>query len=97
MIPKIEIKRHDPEVQEKYDAMTSRRRELNDQLGEVTGEINTILGALGEQVAEGKVYQKSTARLATLRQQVEALEAGILFVDGQRGLVERMNPWLRSR
>ena len=42
-------------------------------------------------------HKKQTARLAALRLEIEALEAGILFVDGQRGLVERINTWMRAR
>ena len=97
MLPKAEIKGYDPEVQNEYDALTSRRGELRDELSAVNGEKNKILANLGELVYLGSKYAKHTDRLAKLRQQVEAVESGILFVDNQRGLLERMNTWLRSR
>ncbi len=92
-----EVVTHNQDVEDEYSEMHARRRELGDQLSEVTGEMNQILAALGAQVAEGKGYQKQTARLSELRSQSEALQAGVLYVDGQRALLERLNTWLRSR
>ena len=97
MIPKAEVVRHKPEVEAEYNELGARLRELRDELGSVNGEINQITGSLGELVASGKGYEKQIKRLATLRAESEALEAGVLFVNNQRDLLQRMNPWLRSR
>lgn len=97
MLGKKEIKNYDPEVQEKYNGLTDRHRELRAELSAVNSEVDQNLAEIGWIVASGKGYKKHTSRLSELRSQSEALRAGILFVDGQRGLIERMNPWLRSR
>jgi uncharacterized coiled-coil DUF342 family protein len=76
MLPRAEIKRHDPEVENKYNKFGARLQELRDELSEVDGEIEKILVNLGELVASGKSYKKQTARLAELRAKSEALELG---------------------
>lgn len=94
MLPRAEIITYDPEVQEKYNALCARRHELNVQLGEVNGEQEQILTSLGKLVADGSKYKKQTDRLAALRSESEALEAGILYLTNQCDLLRRMNTWL---
>ena len=86
--------RHDQNVEDRYFALSSRRAELRLQLNQVNGEQDQILGALGELVASGAKYQKQTDRLAALRLESEALEAGILYLTNQCDLLRRMNAWL---
>ena len=97
MLPKAEIKRYDPEVENEYAELTSRRRELNAQLAAHNREVDQILSGLGELVAAGKGYEKQIKRLAALRQQTEALSAGVLYLGNQCDLLRRMNAWLKAR
>ena len=90
----IKTQQHDPAVREKFDAMVSRRRELAERLTEANRDREQILINLGAWVAEGCDYEVYTARLAELRLETEALEAGILYVDGQAELLKRSNYWL---
>ena len=96
-IPKMEIKRHDPEVENEYNELSARRRELNAELAAHNREVDQILAGLGELVASGSKYKKQIDRLATLRQESEALSAGIRYIDGQVGLLKRSNNWLKTR
>ena len=97
MMPRAVIKGRDPEVQEKYNAMTSRRRELAERLASINSEQDLLLVNLGGFVAEGCDYKEYTDRLAELRAEREALDAGILYIANQCDLLRRMNPWLARR
>ena len=97
MLPRANIIERDPEVQEKYDALTSRRNELTDELRFVNGEQERILASLGELVASGSKYKKQLERLAELRLETEALEAGIRHTTNQCSLLQRMNTWITTR
>ena len=90
----IETITRDPEVQEQYDVMISRLRELRSELAAVNSEINQILAAIGKQVAQGDDWQKSIARVGKLRLESEALEAGIRYINGQIELLRRSHYWL---
>ena len=85
------------EAQAQYDSLSSRKGELRAELGAVNGEISTILDSLGALVASGANFAKQIARLAVLRQQVEALEAGDKYISGQTELLERSNYGLSKR
>ena len=85
------------EAQIKYDAFAFRKGELRAELGAVNNEISTILDGLGELAASGASYSDQTARLAELRQQVEALELAVQFVSGQCELLERSHFGLSRR
>ena len=93
--PEVERITHDQNVEDRYFAMSSRRRELSLQLSQGNNEQDRITDGLGEQVASGAEYKKQIARLAALRSEAEALEAGIHFLDGQCGMMRRMNSWLK--
>ena len=97
MIPEIEVIRHNQEVEDQYNKLSARRRELNVQLAAHNREVDQVLSGLGKLVASGSRYTKQTDRLATLRQESEALSAGILYLQNQCDLLRRMNAWLTSR
>lgn len=97
MLPKAEIKRYDPEVENEYNELGARLGELRAEIVQVNSEIDQIMKGLGELVGSGKPYKKQTARLAALRLESEALEAGARYVDGQKGLLKRVHNWLRTR
>lgn len=97
MLPKAEIKRYDPEVENEYNELSARLGKLHSELANTEGEITRILTGLGSLVGSGKPYKNQTARLAELRQESEALELGARHIDGQIGLLKRMHTWLRTR
>jgi hypothetical protein len=97
MIPRAETVRFDQDVEDKYERLIKRRAELNAKLIDCNHEQDAILSNLGELVAEGGDWQKQTARLAALRLESGALEQGIKYIDGQKGLLKRMNSWLKTR
>ena len=87
--------RHDQDVEDKYFLLTSRRADLRLQLDQGNREQDRIMDGLGELVASGAEYQKQIDRLAASRMETEALEAGLHYLDGQCGLMRRMNSWLK--
>ena len=93
----VETITQNPEVTEKYAALTSRLGELRAELGSVNGEINQILSGIGEQVAQGDDWKKSINRVGKLRLETEALAAGIKYIDGQIELLKRSHYWLTTR
>ena len=93
--PKHEIKRFDEQVQNDYNKLTSRQRELSARLAAVNGEHKEIIVNLGAWVADGCDYKEYTDRLAELRAEREALEAGLEYLNGQAGLMLRLNHWLK--
>jgi hypothetical protein len=95
MLPIPEHITYEPEVQEKYDVLISRRQEIDSQLIAVDREENEILINLGEQVAKGSNYKKQVDRLAALRLESEALHEGVRYLNNQRDLLKRINTWLR--
>ena len=97
MLPKIEIKRYDTEVEAEYKSLGVRLGELRAQVAQVDREIEKILAGLGKQVADGDSWQKSAAKVGRLRLESEALELGARHIDGQIGLLKRLNTWLRTR
>ena len=89
------IIRHDPEVEAEWRANPTRKNELKAQLTAVDNEREEILSQLGRLVAaEGGDYKEATDRLAELRAEAEALQAGIDYLVGQAGLMKRLNHWL---
>ena len=90
----IETITRDPEVQEKFDFMVSRQAELGEQLAAATNEQGQILVNLGAFVVEGCDWKEYTDRLAELRAEIEALDAGLLYLAGQKELSIRLNHWL---
>lgn len=81
-------------IQMEYNGLKSRRRELTTQVRQCSAEINQVQANLGAMAAEGCDYSEYTANLGQLRLQVEALELGIHYLDGQMGLLKRSNVWL---
>ena len=89
-----DIVRHDPAVADDFDTKLARRRELKGMLTAVNGEQVSIETNLGALVSEGGNYKKATNRLAELRAETEALEAGIDYLTGRMDLLKRTNYWL---
>ena len=85
------------EAQAKYDKLAARKGELRAELGAVNNEISTILEGLGELAASGASYSDQTARLAVLRQRLEALELAVQYVSGQSDLLQRSHYGLSRR
>jgi len=88
------IVNYNAEIQANYDALKAKRRELNNRLRQYTNEINQVQTDLGALVFECADYSKTTARLADLRLQVEAMELGIHHVDGKMSIMKRSYGWL---
>ena len=93
---KPEIKRFDQDVKDDYDRMQARSRELSARLAVVNGEQAQIITNLGAWVAEGCDYKEYTDRLAELRAERDALQAGLDYLDGQAGLLKRQHTWLST-
>ena len=89
-----QIVRNDPAVLTEWDTLHDRLSELKANLINVNGELAEILTNLGRAVAEGGDYKESTDRLAELRLEIEALEAGIQHLADRAELMKRLNHWL---
>ena len=88
------IIRNDPEVLAEWHEIHDRLSELKANLINVKGELEQIIANLGAAVAEGANYKKSTDRLAELRAETEALQAGIQHLADRAELMKRLNHWL---
>ena len=93
---KPEIKRFDAQIQDQYNQLQARRRQLNDRLAAVLSKQKQIITNLGGWVAEGCEYKEYTDQLAELRGEGEALQAGLDYLDGQAGLLKRQHTWLST-
>ena len=89
-----EIVRDNQEIRDKYNSLQARRRELMTRLQAVSGKQRELLINLGAWVAEGCDYKEYTDQLSDLGAEQEALQAGIDYLDGQLGLLKRVNSWL---
>ena len=89
-----EIVRNDPAVLADWNAIHTRRQELEQKLAEVNGELTDILADLGELVAGGANYQDDCKRLGELRLDAEVLAAGVEHLENQAAVMRRLNNWL---
>jgi peptidoglycan hydrolase CwlO-like protein len=96
-LPKAEIVNFKQDVQDKHDALESRRRNIHDQRKQILNEIDRIYKSIGQVVVENGAWQKDIARAGQLQLEIDALDQGILYIDGQIGLLKRSNYWLNSR
>ena len=87
------------EAQEQYNELAKKLGELRAELGAVSGEFSAIMSmaGIGALVGTGASYEKQLARAVKMRPQIEALELGIMFLEGQIGLLERSNYGLNKR
>ena len=87
------------EAQEQYDELAKRLGELRAEFGAVSGEFSAIMSmaGIGQLVGTGQPYEKQLARAAQMRLQIEALEFGIQYVEGQIALLLRSNYNLNRR
>ena len=93
------IKAPSAEAQEQYDELVKRLGELRAELGAVSGELSALmsLAGVGQLVGTGESYDKQLERAAQMRYEIEALELGILYIQGQISLLERSHYGLRKR
>ena len=86
-------------AQEQYDGLGTRLGELRAELGKVSGELSAVMSpaGIGQLVGTGEPYEKQLARVADLRYKAEALELGILYIQGKISLLERSHYGLRKR
>ena len=87
------------EAQEQYDELAKRLGDLRSEFGAVSGEFSAIMSmaGIGALVGTGQPYEKQLARAGKMRLQIEALELGIVYIEGQIGLLERSNYGLSKR
>ena len=95
--PAKEMVNFDQDIMDKHDALETRRREVHSQLGQTRQEIDRIYKGIGQIVAENGAWQKDIVRVGKLQLEIDALDQGILYIDGQIGLLKRSNYWLNSR
>ena len=92
---KERIIRFDKKVQDEFDAIKTKRRAMQSQLTEVIRDINQIQANMGSFVFEDCDYKEYLDRLAWLRLEQEALEAGVRFANNKVDALKRSNTWLR--
>ena len=95
--PEAERINYDQDIQDQHDALEFRRREIQAQQGQARQEIERIYKTIGQSIAENGAWQKDIARVGKLQLEIDALDQGILYIDGQIGLLKRSNHWLNSR
>ena len=93
------IKAPSQEAQKTYDELAKKLGELRAELGKESAELSAIMSIdrVGQLVGEGQPYTKQLERAVKMRHQIEALELGIMFLEGQIGLLERSNYGLNKR
>ena len=87
------------EAQESYNELAKKLGELRAELGKESAELSAIMSIdrVGQLVGEGLPYDKQLERAAQMRYEIEALELGIMYIEGQIGLLERSNYGLSKR
>ena len=93
------IKAPSAEAQESYDELAQKLAALRAELGKESAELSAVISmaGIGMLVGTGQPYEKQIARAAQMRLQIEALELGIMYIEGQIGLLERSNYGLSKR
>ena len=93
------IKAPSAEAQESYDELAKTLGELRAELGKESAELSALMsmGGIGALVGTGASYDKQLERAAQMRLQIEALELGIMYIEGQIGLLERNHYGLNKR
>ena len=89
------ITRFNQEVQDKYDGLMNRKRELVARRTAADYEQDRIQVDLGRLVAEGGDHKQDTDRLNELSAEVVATDAGIAYLDGCLAIMKRVNNWLK--
>ena len=89
------ITRFNQEVQDKYDGLMNRKRELVARRTAADNEQDRIRVDLGRLVADGADHEKYTDRLTELGAEVVATDAGIAYLDGCLAIMKRVNNWLK--
>ena len=89
------IVRYDQEVQEKYDGLLQKTSELSARLHAGFNKQDDLVKQMGLAIAAGEDWVKIAKELTGLRLEEEALEAGILYLKGQTGLMKRLHHWIK--
>ena len=87
--------RFDQAIADKYDGLSQKRSELNSRLRAGYGKQDDLIQAMGLAIASGEDWSGHAEQLSFLRLEGEALEAGILYLNGQCELMKRLNSWLK--
>ena len=89
------IVRFDPEIQNEYSSLMQKRSELDARLRSGYNRQDAIVKEMGIAIAAGEDYKTLAKQLSDLRLEEEALESGIAHLNGQAGLLKRVNHWLK--
>jgi hypothetical protein len=89
-----EIKRFDQGVQDEYDRIQLRKRELFERLTQVKAEISKVTSERAEFVAAGSDHLPHSHRLTELRAEQEALEDAHDFLSTKLEQIKRANTWI---
>jgi len=93
-IPSKTVIRFDQSIQDDWDRLQNRRRELSSRLAAIKSETKQINANLGCWVAEGCDHKEYTDRLADLRAEAEAIAAALVYLDDQAAILKRSNSWI---
>ena len=90
------VTRYDATIAGEYAELLQKRGELGTRLQAGYGKQDAIVKEMGIAIAAGEDWKALAEQLSFLRIEEEALESGILYLDGQVGLMERLNHWLKG-
>ena len=87
--------RFDQAIADEYAELLKKRGELNTRLRAGYNKQDDLIQTMGLAIAAGGDWSGHAEQLSFLRLEGEALESGLLYLDGQVGLMERLNHWLK--
>ena len=90
------VVRYDEKTAGEYAVLLQKRGELSTRLRAGYNKQDAIVKEMGIAIAAGEDWKALAEQLSFLRIEEEALESGILYLDGQVGLMERLNNWLKG-
>lgn len=91
-----EIKRFDASVQDKYNDIKARQRELSARLRAVEKRIKEIRSTRAAAISRGEEHKPHSEQLADLRVEVEGLTDAIELQDHELERLQRYNVWLHK-
>jgi chromosome segregation ATPase len=89
--PEAEIKRFDQSVQDDWNRLQTRRRELSARLKAVNSEVGQIKINRAAFIVEGCEYQKLNQQLIDLKSEAEGLQDALDYICDKAGLLKRSN------
>ena len=90
------VTRYDATIAGEYASMLQNRGELSARQRAGYNKQDDLIQSMGIAIAAGGDWKAIGAELSELRLEGEALESGLLYLDGQVSLMERLNHWLKS-